>query len=204
MDSMISCVCIVTDKQYAALMEKIEQWEHSVIIDVEAEYIINPEHNQGNTRYHSLQLTILAVQRRYHDAIKFILNNLDYIALRLQDTSGIFIKDKDQLEDLWGDAYYFYAGECDFCKDLFTIEERYKLVFKSTSKISEGDFLSIVYEHPRGYGKYNLDFNSGTKELFSSWSEVMIANDATGEVHEVDIVDGFSSDNLTIFCLNKL
>ena len=204
MDSLISCVLILTDKQHAELMEKIEQWSQSIIIDVVGEYAINPEHNQGNSQYYSVQLTILAMQRRYQEGIRFILSQLDYIAARIAKTRGIIVKDKDALEDLWGDAYFFYAGEADFVKDLFTIEERYELIFKSTSKFTPSDFLSLVWEHPRGYGTFNLDLNSTTKELFSTWSEVNISNDATGEVHEIDIVDGFNADIFTIFCLNNL
>lgn len=204
MDSLISCVLIVNDKQYADLMEKIDRWEDTIVTDIEAEYIINPSHNQGVFNYHSIQLTILVMQRRYHEAIKFLLTQLEYVAFRLANTSGIIVRDKDELEDLWGDCYYFCGGHLDFQKDVLTMEERYGLIFKSTNKFTVGDFLSLVYNHPRGYGVFNIDLNTTCKELFSSDAEINICNEASGEIHEVNITDGFPEQNFTIFALKNL
>jgi hypothetical protein len=87
---------------------------------------------------------------------------------------------------------------------MLTIKERFNLIFESNSYWSKHTVLSLFYADSLDAEATLIDLTEHTPELFANEYEMVVMNEFTGEVHNVDLTLGIPRDYFVIMVPKKL
>lgn len=156
-----------------------------------------------NDNYYSMALFFIGENCTKKVLIKELLNKLPYICFRIENTSIIFVKNYDDLKDLYDDEYDDALGDDKFKMDLLSEEERYSLVFKTCKDFTQNDNLGIkMINDQNELVIYPLKTNYIL--LYQDDYEYDIVNLDTGRTHMVNITVTFPNDYFNIYVLKNL
>lgn len=194
---IFSFVVVLKNSDRVRLNDFLGQVGKIEMVDIDAEYMRGP--------YYILELSVYVDNNeRLYEILVYLLHRMPYILMRAIGSPYIFIKDNEAFEELKEEQYWGSNGPDNFKRDILGIEERYLLIFKSSSYLSRVQALTLIYDHPKGYGHYDIELGQFTKELFTSAPEYQILNDATGTICAVDIVFGIPEHYFKFIILKNL
>lgn len=194
---IFSFVIVLKNSDRVRLNDFLGQVGKIEMVDIDAEYM------RGS--YYILELSVYADNNeKLYEILIYLLYRMPYILMRAVGSPYIFIKDNEAFKELKEEQYWGNNGIDNFKRDVLGIEERYFLIFKSNSCLLQNQALTLIYDHPKGYGYYDIELGQFTKELFTSTPEYQILNDATGQIYAVDVVFGIPEHYFKFIILKNL
>lgn len=194
---IFSFVIVLKNSDRVRLNDFLGQVGKIEMVDIDAEYM------RGS--YYILELSVYADNNeRLYEILIYLLYRMPYILMRAVGSPYIFVKDNEAFKELKEEQYWGDNGVDNFKRDVLGIEERYFLIFKSNSCLLQNQALTLIYDHPKGYGHYDIELGQFTKELFTSTPEYQILNDATGQICAVDVVFGIPEHYFKFIILKNL
>lgn len=183
---LCSFVVFLTEEMYPFFV--MEQQKYAQFTDVTRHYKVTSEKSKKD--YHFVLLDVMDYQRSNTEICKFVLNSFTYTALHQEDSLYIFVEDemefREALIDLYKDKehgkYFFY--------DMLSIAERYVSLLDAEPSLDAKDDLQIIhYDSVNGH-TYQLNLGAYTVSLFQEETEVDVINNMTGEIYNIDILEG--------------
>ena len=153
--------------------------------------------------YYVVQVSAMSAMRDKKELIRFLSAGLRYVCMRVEGSPYIWFPNEGDAIDLWLD-FYERRGSQYFLKDMLTIKERFNLIFEANSYWTKHTALSLFWFDDLDEDSVLIELTEHTPELFSEDGELVITNEFTGEVHNIDLTIGLPEDYFTIMVLKKL
>lgn len=198
MTNIIDIVFIMDEAQKSRLETFANQVSDVVLLDEIASYDLGIL-----SGYSVVQVSAMTGMRDFKELIRFLSVGLRYVCMRVEGSPYIWFNNEGDVNDLWLD-FYERVGTPSFLKDMLTIKERYEMVFKSNSYWSKGHVLTLMYIDGFDAESTLIDLNEHTQELFCSDDELVILDEHTGEVHDINLTLGIPENYFTIAVPKKL
>lgn len=172
---------IVPDDDYPNFMATASIYKD--IVDVTTSYCLQGEKED----YHVIQLDAMYECKDIRELCRLICNKFPFLALKQEGSQFILVSDAKAFRNLLQEytkdrkAYFFY--------DMLTTKERYQAcVGAGWNENVLG--ATLHYTDDRTGNQYELNFGDECIFLFSDETEVTVSDDLTGEVKELDMLDG--------------
>ena len=198
-NGIINFVCIMDISHFIKLKKWLRE-ESNMIKELTSNYKLS----STNKTFYCVEISMFYSNRTLSSVIQYIYSSLEYIMLRFEDSPVIVLQDNDKLEELIDNIYRKPFGLDNFKKDFLTTKERYTLIMKTLNKTGRANYFSMVYNHPKGIGTYNINISDSTKELFMDESEIMIADDLYGTIELIDYSESIPKNYFKLKLLKKL
>lgn len=198
MNEILDLVFIMDEEQYKRFEKFADQVMQVVILDEIAKYELSVI-----SGYYVVQVSAMSTMRDKKELIRFLSAGLRYICMRVEGSPYIWFPCEGDAIDLWLD-FYERQGSQYFLKDMLTIKERFNLIFEANSYWSKHTALSLFWFDDLDEESILIELTEHTPELFSNEDELVVTNEFTGEVHNIDLTLGIPEDYFTIMVLKKL
>ena len=198
MSEVIDLVFIMDDDQYKRFEKFADQVMQVVVLDEMAKYELG-----ALSGYYVIQVSALSSMRDKNELIRFLSAGLRYVCMRVEGSPFIWFTNEGDANDLWLD-FYERVGSPSFLKDMLTMKERYEMVFNSSSHWNKHQALTLMYTDGFDAEATLVDLNEHTQELFCSDDELVILDEKSGEVHDVNLTLGIPENYFTIVVPKKL
>lgn len=198
MSEVMDFVFIMDEEQYKRFEKFADQVAQVVLLDEIGKYDLSIL-----SGYSVVQVSAMTSMRDKKELIRFLAMGLRYVCMRAEGSPYIWFPCEGDAIDLWLD-FYERLGTKTFLKDMLTIKERFNLIFEANSYWSKHTVLSLFYTEFLDADATLIDLTEHTPELFTNEDELVITNEFTGEVHNVDLTLGIPDDYFTIMVLKKL
>ena len=198
MTNIIDMVFIMDEAQKSRLETFANQVSDVVLLDEIASYDLGIL-----SGYSVVQVSAMTGMRDFKELIHFLSVGLRYVCMRVEGSPYIWFHNEGDANDLWLD-FYEKVGTPSFLKDMLTIKERYEMVFKSNSYWGKGHVLTLMYMDGFDAESTLIDLNEHTPELFCSDDELVVLDEHTGEVHDINLTLGIPENYFTIAVPKKL
>lgn len=198
MSEVMDFVFIMDDEQYKRFEKFADQVAQVVLLDEIARYDLSIL-----SGYSVVQVSAMASMREKKELIRFLALGLRYVCMRAEGSPYIWFPCEGDAVDLWLD-FYEQRGTESFLVDMMTIKERFNLIFESNSYWSKHTVLSLLYADSLDAEATLVDLTEHTPELFANEYEMVVMNEFTGEVHNVDLTLGLPRDYFVIMVPKKL
>lgn len=165
----------------------MEQKHYSQFTDIRKSYKMASQDKQ--TDYYIVQLDVMDYQKNEKEICKFVLDHFSCLAVRQENSSFIMAEDEYDFRVALKELYGTKARGKYFLYDMLTIGERYQCLLSGNNIDGKDDLQILHYDTVNGY-TYQLSFDSGSTCLFREDSEVDIINNSTGEIYNLDIIEG--------------
>lgn len=198
MNEILDLVFIMDEEQYKRFEKFADQVMQVVVLDEIAKYELSVI-----SGYYVIQVSAMSTMRDKKELIRFLAAGLRYVCMRVEGSPYIWFPCEGDAIDLWLD-FYERPGSQYFLKDMLTIKERFNLIFKANSYWSKHTVLSLFWFDDLAEESELIELTDHTPELFSSEDELVITNEFTGEVHNIDLTIRIPENYFTIMVLKKL
>ena len=198
MSEVIDLVFIMDDEQYKRFEKFADQVMQVVILDEIAKYELSIL-----SGYYVVQVSAMSGMRDKKELIRFLSAGLRYVCMRVEGSPYIWFPNEGDAIDLWLDFYERHGSQY-FLKDMLTIKERFNLIFEANSYWSKHTALSLFWFDDLDEESVLIELTEHTPELFSDDDELVVTNEFTGEVHNIDLTLGIPENYFTIMVLKKL
>lgn len=166
----------------------MEQKQYSQFTDIRTSYKMASQDKQ--TDYYIVQLDVMDYQKNDKEICKFVIDHISCLALRQENSSFIMVDDEYDFRRALKELYGTKQRGKYFLYDMLTIGERYYCLLHGSVGVDFKDDLQLLhYDVVNGY-TYQLSFDSGSTALFKEDSETDIINHSTGEIYNIDVMDG--------------
>lgn len=156
---------------------------HSSIVDVIAEYDITTKDN----KYWIVQLEVMFSDRSLEELCQFVIVYFPFIALHQGGSTYILVPHKERFKSMLNDIYT-KERKYYFLYDMLTIEERYDA--SCCTGVEIDPYSSNRLMHNVDGAIYSLIYGRECIYLFTSEPEISVMDEMTGELKELDIIDG--------------
>lgn len=181
LDGISYFTLLVDESDYQLLHQIVNKYQNMM------EIIRSYEVGISITLYYVVEVGMVFENRSNIDLCKYAINYFPCIALHQEGSSYILVNDKDQFKEAVLDGYGAEQGEY-FLYDMLTIGERYKLCFLTVPYLQNAGSLRLHYAE--GATLYSLCFDMNCQYIFTEESNLQIENEMTGEIHQVDLIEG--------------
>lgn len=198
MNEVVDFVFIMDEEQYKRFEKFADQVAQVVLLDEIAKYNLSLL-----SGYSVIQVSAMTSMRDKKELIRFLAMGLRYVCMRAEGSPYIWFPCEGDALDLWLD-FYERRGSETFLKDMLTIKERFNLIFEANSYWTKNTVLSLLYTEFLGDDATLIELTDSTPELFTDEDDLVITNEFTGEVHNIDLTLGIPDDYFTIMVPKKL
>lgn len=198
MNEIVDLVFVMDDEQYKRFEKFSEQVIQVVILDEMAKYDLG-----AFSGYSVIQVSAMSSMRDKQELIRFLSMGLRYVCMRVEGSPFIWFPNEGDANDLWLD-FYEKNGSIYFLKDMLTIRERYNLIFEANSFWSKSAVLSLFDIDSFDEDPVLIDLTEHSIELFTDEEELVIMDEMSGEVHNVDLTIGIPDNYFTIVVPKRL
>lgn len=198
MNEVVDFVFIMDEEQYKRFEKFADQVAQVVLLDEIAKYDLSLL-----SGYSVIQVSAMTSMRDKKELIRFLAMGLRYVCMRAEGSPYIWFPCEGDALDLWLD-FYERRGSETFLKDMLTIKERFNLIFEANSYWTKNTVLSLLYTEFLGDDATLIELTDSTPELFTDEDDLVITNEFTGEVHNIDLTLGIPDDYFTIMVPKKL
>lgn len=198
MNEVVDFVFIMDEEQYKRFEKFADQVAQVVLLDEIAKYDLSLL-----SGYSVIQVSAMTSMRDKKELIRFLAMGLRYVCMRAEGSPYIWFPCEGDALDLWLD-FYERRGSETFLKDMLTIKERFNLIFEANSYWTKHTVLSLLYTEFLGDDATLIELTDSTPELFTDEDDLVITNEFTGEVHNIDLTLGIPDDYFTIMVPKKL
>lgn len=153
------------------------------VVDIVGEYDITTKDN----KYWVIQLEAMFENRSAEELCRLIYTYFPFIAMRQSGSTFILVSDKDSFKSMLNDAYT-KERKVYFLYDMLSIGDRYDASCCTGVEIDPYSDNRLM--HYAGGAMYSLVYGKECVFLFTSESEISIMDETTGELKELDIIDG--------------
>lgn len=198
MNNIIDIVFIMDEGQKNRFEIFANQVSEVVLLDEIASYDLGIL-----SGYQVVQVSAMTGMRDIKEIIRFLSAGLRYVCMRVEGSPFIWFTNEGDANDLWLD-FYERVGSPSFLKDMLTMKERYEMVFNSSSYWNKHQALTLMYTDGFDAEATLVDLNEHTQELFCSDDELVVMDEKSGEVHDVNLTLGIPENYFTIVVPKKL
>ena len=198
MNNIIDIVFIMDEGQKNRFEIFANQVSEVVLLDEIASYDLGIL-----SGYQVVQVSAMTGMRDIKEIIRFLSAGLRYVCMRVEGSPFIWFTNEGDANDLWLD-FYERVGSPSVLKDMLTMKERYEMVFNSSSYWNKHQALTLMYTDGFDAEATLVDLNEHTQELFCSDDELVVLDEKSGEVHDVNLTLGIPENYFTIVVPKKL
>ena len=174
-------VLLVHDANRAEFDNMAERFNS--VVDIVGEYDITTKDN----KYWVIQLEAMFENRSLEELCRLIYTYFPFIAMRQSGSTFILVPDKESFKTMLNDAYG-KERKLYFLYDMLSISDRYDASCCTGVEIDPYSDNRLI--HHVGSSVYSLVYGKDCIYLFTSEADISVLDETTGELKELDIIDG--------------
>lgn len=174
-----SIVVVVEEIDYPMFKTIVDKYAN--IIEIVKEYKLSEQ-------YRNIQLCVGYTVQREQDYLAFVLSTFPVLAARQEGSTYVCVPLQLAFKQLLVDVYGVRENRCYFFYDMLTADERYRVALALAN--FGNPYKEIKLLHYQNGSYYSLNFDKGCIYLFSSETEIKLEDTSTGNIRELDLIDG--------------
>lgn len=190
-----SFVLIVKDIDRTQLELNLDRFQS--IVDKVREYKLDYDNDR---HYIVIQLDVMYSGRSGEELCKFVHSYFPCVAMKQESSTTIIVNDSNDFRALLENAYKD-KGKYYFVYDMLSVSERY-LACMYAGWEPEFSYETRITHYENG-NMYSLMFNEDCIYLFNEDPEIMLTDDYSGAVEEVDMLEGLGGFTIHIAIIQK-
>lgn len=174
-----SIIVIVEETDYPMFKTLVDKYAN--VVEIVKEYQLSGD-------YRDIQLCVSYTREKEQDYLAFVLSTFPVLAARQEGSTFICVPLQLAFKKMLVDVYGVRENRCYFFYDMLTVEERYNIAI-ALAKFGNV-YTEIKLLHYQDGSYYSLNFDRGCIYLFSTETEIKLEDTTTGNIRELDLIDG--------------